>query len=108
MFDTILTVLAQEPPTPTPSEIPDFVLSPITLIVIAIAVAGVIAWKYKIILEFVAIVCSTIGGFIIGLILTPPYANIGLGIMASFAALFLSTAIIIMIKLAQKVRQPVA
>ncbi|MEM2112382.1 MAG: hypothetical protein QXX08_10995 [Candidatus Bathyarchaeia archaeon] len=105
MFDTLLTDLAQEPPVPTPSNTPDFGLSPITLIVTAIAVSVVIAWKYKAILELVAIVCSTIGGFIIGLILTPPYANIGLGIMTSFAALFLSTALIIIIKLSQKTRQ---
>jgi hypothetical protein len=37
--------------------------------------------------------------------LTPPYANIGLGIMTSMAALFLSTAIIIIIRLIQRAKQ---
>ncbi|MEM2174869.1 MAG: hypothetical protein QXI58_04525, partial [Candidatus Micrarchaeia archaeon] len=32
--------------------------------------AGLVAWKYKAYLEFAAIICSIIGGFIVGLILT--------------------------------------
>ncbi|MEM3458969.1 MAG: hypothetical protein QXJ62_05555 [Nitrososphaeria archaeon] len=102
MLASLLTVLSQEPPTPTPNDTPDILPSPIILIAIAIIIAGVIAWKYKAHLEFAAITCATVGGFIIGLILTPPYANIGLGTMTSLAALFLSTAIVITIKLIRK------
>lgn len=57
---------------------------------------------YKAYIEFAAIICSVIGGFLVGSVLTPPYANIGLGIMTSFAALFIATAIIIIIKLAKR------
>ncbi|MEM2969341.1 MAG: hypothetical protein QXR63_00215 [Candidatus Bathyarchaeia archaeon] len=102
MLNVLLTVLSQEPPAPILDDIPDILPSPMILIAIAIIVAGVIAWKYKAYLEFAAIICSVIGGFIVGLILTPPYANIGLGIMVSLAALFLATATIVVIKLAKK------
>lgn len=102
MLYMLLNVLSHEPPNPTPNDTPDILPSPIILITIAIIIAGVIAWKYKAYLEFAAIACATIGGFIIGLILTPPYANIGLGAMTSLAVLFLSTATIIIIKLARK------
>ncbi|MEM3697747.1 MAG: hypothetical protein QXQ94_09670 [Candidatus Bathyarchaeia archaeon] len=102
MLHTLLDVLSQEPPTPTTNDTTDILPSPIIFIAIAIIIAEVIAWKYKAYLQFAAITCATVGGFIIGLILTPPYANIGLGTMTSLAALFLSTAIIIIIKLARK------
>jgi len=102
MLDQLLTVISQEPPTPILDGMPDILLSPIILIPIAIVIVGVIAWRYKAYLEFAAIICSTIGGFIIGLILTPPYANIGLAMMASFAALFTSTALVCILKLAKR------
>lgn len=100
-----MAILTQEPPVPTPSDMPDFAPSPMLFIVVAIVVAEIIAWKYRAYIEYLAILFSTIGGFIIGIMLTPPYANIGLGIMTSMAALFLSTAIIIIIRLIQRAKQ---
>ena len=106
MFKTFFAFLGQEPPIPSggdelPSDIPSLAL----LIVVTLAVAGILAWKYRAFLEFVAVTCATIGGFIIGTILTPPYANIGLGMMVSLAALLLSTALVIIIKLFQRAKQ---
>jgi len=105
MLDKILAVMAQEPPVPTPHEIPAMVPSPVIYVAIAIVVAGIIAWKYKAIPEFIIVVCSTIGGFIIGLVSTPPYANVGLGMIIAIAGLLLSTAIVTLIRLTLKARR---
>lgn len=106
MLEEFLAFLGQEPPIPqVGDELPGVMPSPVLLIVVALAVAGIVAWKYRVFLEFVAITCATIGGFIIGLILTPPYANIGLGMMVSLAVLLLSTALVILIRLFRKAKQ---
>jgi hypothetical protein len=99
MFEKILAAVTQEPPVPTPREFPSMLPNPLIYVAIAIVVAGIIAWRYKAILEFIVILCSTIGGFIIGLVLTPPYANVGLGIMVSIAGLLISVAIVTIIRL---------
>lgn len=106
MLYKILATLAQEPQVPTPRDTPNLAPSPIIYIAIAIIVSGIIAWKYRLIIEFVAVVCSTVGGFMIGLIMTPPYANVGLGLIVSIAALLISTAAVTMLRLAQRVKQP--
>jgi hypothetical protein len=76
----------------------------VLLIVVTLAVARILVWKYRAFLEFVAITCATIGSFIIGTILTPPHAK-GLGMMVSLAALLLSTALVIIIRLFQRAKQ---
>jgi hypothetical protein len=96
--------MAQEPPVPTPDEPPNFLPSSVTYMTIALIAVGVIAWKYKAFIEFLAVVCSTIGGFIVGAIATPPYANIGLGMMVSTAALLLSIAVVAIIRLKQRAK----
>jgi len=96
--------MRQEPPVPTPDEPPNFLPSSVIYITIALIAVGVIAWKYKAFIEFLAVVCSTIGGFIVGAIATPPYANIGLGMMVSTAALLLSIAVVAMIRLKQRAK----
>ena len=108
MLDKILAAVSQEPPVPTPRPTPDFVPSPVIYIAIAMVVAGVIAWRYKAILEFIVIVCSAVAGFVIGLVLTPPYANVGLGMIVSVAALLISTAIVTILRLIQRAKQTVA
>jgi len=105
MLDKILTVLTQEPPVPTPRDPPAIIPSPLIYVAIAIVIAGIIAWRYKAILEFIVILCSTIGGFIIGLVSTPPYANIGLGMMVAIAGLMVSAAIVALMRLIRKTRQ---
>jgi hypothetical protein len=99
MLSKLLTLLTQEPSTSTPDETPPFGPTPLLYIAIVIVVAAVIAWKYKAIPEFVIIVCSTIGGFIVGLIATPPYGNVGLGMIAAVAGLLLSTAAVTFIRI---------
>lgn len=99
-----LFLISQEPPVPTPHETPNMLPSPLIYIAIVIVIEGIIAWKYKAIFEFIIIVCSTIGGFIIGLVLTPPYANVGLGMIVSIAALLISTAIVTILRLIQRIR----
>lgn len=101
-------ILATEPPTPTPPDTPDFVPSPMIYIAVILVVAGIVAWKYKLIWEFIAVLCSTIAGFIIGFVATPPYANVGLGMVIALAALFLSAAIVTVLKLAQKTKRTIA
>jgi hypothetical protein len=105
MLTKLLTLLAQEPPTPTPDETPPFGPTPLLYIAIVIVVAAVIAWKYRAIPEFIVIVCSTIGGFIVGFIATPPYGNVGLGMMVAIAGLVISTAIVTLLKLIRKAKQ---
>lgn len=92
MLSKLLTLLTQEPPAPTPDETPPFGPTPPLYIAIIIVVAAAIAWKYKAVPEFIVILCSTIGGFIVGFIATPPYGNVGLGMMVAMAGLLLSTA----------------
>lgn len=93
MLSQIATLLNQEPPPPpTPEETPSVLPTPIIYIAIIIVVAGIIAWKYKAVPEFIIILCSTIGGFIVGFVATPPYGNVGLGMMIAIAALLLSIA----------------
>lgn len=104
MLDKILAAMSQEPPVPTPGEPPSMLPSPLIYVTIIIVVAGIIAWRYKAILEFIAILCSTIGGFIVGLVLTPPYANVGLGIIVSIAALLISAAVVTILRLIQRTR----
>ena len=104
MLTKLLTLLAQEPPTPTPDETPPFGPTPLLYIAIVIVVAAVIAWKYKAIPEFIVIVCSTIGGFIVGFIATPPYGNVGLGMMVAMAGLLLSTAAVAFIRIVKPKR----
>ncbi|MDI6847946.1 MAG: hypothetical protein QMD23_07480 [Candidatus Bathyarchaeia archaeon] len=79
MLDKILAVMAREPPVPPPHDTPTLAPTPLLYVAIAIVVAGIIAWRYKAILEFIVIVCLTIAGFLIGLVMTPPYLNVGLG-----------------------------
>jgi len=105
MLDKILTVLTQEPPVPTPGEPPGMLPSPVIYVAVAIVIAGIIAWRYKAVLEFIAIFCSTIGGFIIGLVATPPYANIGLGMMIAIAGLMISSALVALLRLIRKTKQ---
>jgi len=95
---------AQEPPIPEPSETPPFGLTPLLYIALALIVAGVIAWKYKAILEFVSILCSTMAGFIIGFAATPPYGNVGVGIMIGTAGLLLSIAVVAFIRIVKPKR----
>jgi len=97
--------MMQEPPVPTPDDPPNFLPSPVIYIAIALIATGVIAWKYKAFIEFLAVACSAIGGFIVGAIATPPYANIGLGMMVSTAALLLSIAVVAIIRLKQREKQ---
>jgi hypothetical protein len=85
-------LIAQEPPIPPPHETPPFGPTPLLYIAIAMVVAAVIAWKCKALPEFIVIICSTIGGFILGFIATPPYGNVGLGMMVAVAGLLLSIA----------------
>ena len=99
MLSKLLTLFTQEPPTPTPDETPPFGPTLLLYIAIVLIVAAVIAWKYKAIPEFIVIVCSTIGGFIIGFIATPPYGNVGLGMMVAVAGLLLSTAAVTFIRI---------
>ena len=91
--------VAQEPPIPEPSETPPFGLTPLFYIAIALILAGVIAWKYKAILEFIAILCSTMAGFIIGFAATPPYGNVGLSMMLATAGLLLSIVVVAFIRI---------
>jgi len=96
--------MMQEPPVPTPDEPPNFLPSSVIYITIALITVGVIAWKYKALIEFLAVACSRIGGFIVGAIATPPYANIGLGMMVSTAALLLSITVVAIIRLKQRTK----
>lgn len=105
VLDKILAAMSQEPPVPTPREPPSMLPNPLIYVAIIVVVAGIIAWRYKAILEFIVILCSTIGGFIIGLVSTPPYANVGLGIIVSIAALLISIAIVTILRLIQRARQ---
>jgi hypothetical protein len=100
--------MTQEPPVPTPDEPPNLLPSSVIYIAIALIAVGVIAWKYKAFIEFLAVACSTIGGFIVGAIATPPYANIGLGMMVSTAALLLSLAVVAIIRLKHRAKQTAA
>ncbi|MGB9671952.1 MAG: hypothetical protein ACPLZY_02260 [Candidatus Norongarragalinales archaeon] len=95
-FDLFAT---QEPPIPEPSETPQFAPTQLLYIAIVLIVAGIIAWKYKAILEFIAILCSTAAGFVIGFIATPPYGNFGLGMMIATAGLLLSAAAVAFIRI---------
>jgi hypothetical protein len=105
MLSQLLTLLTQEPPVPTPEETPPFGPTPLLYIAIVIVVAGIIAWKYKAIPEFIVILCSTIGGFIVGFIATPPYGNVGLGMMVAIAGLMISTALVILLRLIRKTKK---
>ncbi len=105
MLNNLIILLTQEPPVPTPEDTPPFGPTPLLYLLIVLIVAGVVAWKCKAIHEFIIIICSTIGGFIIGLVLTPPYANIGLGMMVSIAGLLISTAIVTIIRLVLKAKR---
>jgi hypothetical protein len=105
MSSLLLTFLSQEPPVPTPEETPPFGPTPLLYIAIIIAVAAIIAWKYKAIPEFMIILCSTIGGFIVGFVATPPYGNVGLGMMVATAGLMISTAIVALLRLIRKTKQ---
>jgi hypothetical protein len=104
MLSLLLTFLSQEPPVPTPGEMPPFGLTPLLYIAIVIVVAAVIAWKYKAILEFIIILCCTIGGFIVGFIATPPYGNVGLGMMVATAGLMFSTAVVALLRLIRRTK----
>jgi hypothetical protein len=105
MLNQLVTLIAQEPPVPEPSETPDILPTPMIYIAIVIVVAGIIAWKYKAIPEFIIIVCSTIGGFIVGFIATPPYGNVGLGMMVAMAGLLLSIAVVTLVRTVLKTRR---
>jgi hypothetical protein len=100
--------MMQEPPVPTPDEPPNFLPNPVIYITIVLIAVGVIAWKYKAFIEFLAVVCSTIVGFIVGAIATPPYANIGLGMIVSTAALLLSITVVAIIRLKQRAKKQTA
>jgi len=105
MFNKILAIAAQEPPVPTPRELPSMLPNPLIYVLFAIVIAGIIAWKHKAILEFIVILCSTIGGFLIGLVSTPPYANVGLGMIIAIVGLLISSAIVTLLRLIRKTRQ---
>ncbi|MEM3618393.1 MAG: hypothetical protein QXK47_04890, partial [Candidatus Bathyarchaeia archaeon] len=75
-------------------------VTPLFYVFIILVVAGILAWKYKAIKEFIVIVCSTVGGFILGSMITETgYINIGLGMASAVAGLLLSTATVAVIRM---------
>jgi len=106
MVITMLTImLTQEPPTPAPSPEPEpFFLTPIFYILLVLIVSGIVAWKYKAIPEFIVIVCSTIGGFLLGFIAIPDYPSFGLAMASGIAALLLSIAAVTFVRLLKSKR----
>ncbi len=94
-----VSVFAQEPPLPPFDEPPFVVPTPLLFVAVIIAAAGVAAWKYKAVLEFLVLCCSTAAGFIIGFVGTPPYANVGLAMFGALAGLLISIAIVTSIRL---------
>jgi len=101
MFTLMLT---QEPPTPEPPTPEAFLLTPIFYILIVLIISGIVAWKYKAILEFIVIVCSTIAGFIIGSIAIPDYPSFGLAMASGLAGLLLSIAAVTFVRLLKSKR----
>jgi len=96
----MLTVMLTQEPTPAPSPEPEaFLLTPIFYILLVLIISGIVAWKYKAIPDFIVIVCSTISGFIIGFIATPPYGNVGLGMIVAVVGLLLSIAAVTFIRI---------
>jgi len=92
-------MLTQEPSPPAPEEPTAFLFSPITYIVIILIIAGVVAWKYKAIHEFIVIVCSTIGCFIVGFIAIPDYPSFGLASALALAGLLISIAAVTFVRM---------
>lgn len=105
MLTCFAKLLMQQPPPPTPEETPSVVVSPAIFVVIALIIAGILAWKYRATLEFLIILCSTLGGFIVGFAAAPPYGNVGLGMMIALASLLFSLAAILLVKLALKMKR---
>jgi|GEM_PF-3565557 len=97
-------MLTEEPPPPPPEPPPlepePFIfLTGFFFLSMALLISGIVAWKYKAILEFIVIVCTTIAGFIIGfMVLT----NMAFAMFSAVAALLLSIAAVALVRILKK------
>lgn len=93
MLACLAALLTQEPPIPPPEETPSISPTPLIYVAVAVIAAGILAWRYKAVPEFIVILCSTIGGFLIGMTITETgYVNVGMGMVAAITGLLIATA----------------
>ena len=97
-------MLTEEPPPPPPEPPPlepePFIfLTGFFFLFMALLISGIVAWKYKAILEFTVIICTTIAGFIIGFMVLP---NMAFAMFSAVAALLLSIAAVALVRILKK------
>ena len=81
-----------QPPSPSPSEHPEFAPCPLLYVLIALIIVAIVAVKYRAFLDFLFIFLSMLTGFVIGLLWHSPI-SMGFAMMCAVAGILVSITI---------------